>query len=97
MILVLRKKVTLTQAEGESPPRGFVYVGEAVDGATLLAEDNLPEVVCARLGAPELKERGVGEAHTYQVFTYRICSNNPVFQACACVVVVISSLRLYIY
>lgn len=55
------KQVTLTQAEGEAPPQGFVYVGEAVDGATLLAEDNLPEVVCARLGAPELKERGIGE------------------------------------
>lgn len=58
--------MTLTQAEGaETPPQGVVYVGEAVDGAALLAEDNLPEVVCARLGAPELKERGIGEAHAY--------------------------------
>eukprot|EP00903_Cladosiphon_okamuranus_P021833 g20076.t1 len=56
--MVLR--VTLTQAEGEALPEGFVYVGEAVDGATLLAEENLPEVLCARLGAPELKERGIG-------------------------------------
>ncbi|CAM9621268.1 unnamed protein product [Scytosiphon promiscuus] len=53
-------RVTLTQVEGETPPQGFVYVGEAVDGATLLAEENLPEVVCARLGAPEPKERGIG-------------------------------------
>eukprot|EP00904_Undaria_pinnatifida_P013657 jgi/Undpi1/9421/HiC_scaffold_27.g11878.m1 len=51
-------KVTLTQ--GEVSSQGFVYVGEAVDGATLLGEDNLPEVICARLGAPEPKERGVG-------------------------------------
>lgn len=53
--------MTLTKGEGETPPQGFVYVGEAVDGATLLAEDNLPEVVCARLGAPEPKERGIGK------------------------------------
>ena len=51
--------MTLTQ--GEVSSQGFVYVGEAVDGATLLGEDNLPEVICARLGAPEPKERGVGQ------------------------------------
>lgn len=51
----------LTQGEGEAPPQGFVYVGEAVDGATLLAEENLPEVVCARLASPEPKERGIGK------------------------------------
>lgn len=59
-----KKKVTLTRGgEGAGSPQGFVYVGEAVDGATLLAEDNLPEVVCARLGAPEQKERGIGMVH----------------------------------
>ena len=63
--------MTLTQTEGEAPPQGVVYVGEAVDGAALLAEDNLPEVICARLGAPELKERGIGEeAHGWWVRAY---------------------------
>lgn len=36
-------------------------MGDAVDGATLLSEENLPEVVCARLGAPDPKDRGIGE------------------------------------
>ncbi|CBN78076.1 conserved unknown protein [Ectocarpus siliculosus] len=53
-------RVTLSQAEGETLPSGFVYVGEAVDGDALLAEDILPEVVCARLGAPDPQDRGIG-------------------------------------
>lgn len=53
------KKVTLTQGEGAT--QGYAYVGDATDGATLLSEENLPEVVCARLGSPDPKERGVGE------------------------------------
>lgn len=54
-------KVTLTQAEGETVPSGLVYVGETVDGDALLAEDVLPEVVCARLGAPDPQDRGIGK------------------------------------
>lgn len=55
----LLKKVTLTQGEGAT--QGYAYVGDATDGATLLSEENLPEVVCARLGSPDPKERGVGK------------------------------------
>lgn len=58
--MFVAEKVTL--AQGETSTQGFVDVGEAVDGATLLSEENLPEVVCARLAAPELRERGIGEA-----------------------------------
>lgn len=39
----------------------FTYVGDAVDGATLLNEENLPEVVCAKLGAPDPEDRGIGK------------------------------------
>lgn len=53
--------------EGEKLTQGFVYVGEAMDGTALLCEENLPEVVCARLAAPEMKERGIGESRSWSL------------------------------
>ena len=50
----------VTLAHGETGAEGFVNVGATVEG-NLISEENLPEVIAARLAAPETKERGFGE------------------------------------